>query len=554
MASDTLLLRTPCRDRDPVRDESSIVSPNPVAADPDIALSTFLWSCALVLLLSSVLRLWDLGSVPLWKDEAFTVLAGRLPLNQILFNEIDNHPPLIYVIEHAWLMLFPDLRLARVPMAAAGIATVAVVLLATSDLYSRRAALWAGLLLAVSTGHIYFSQDARMYPLLVLGLSLASWGCAGMLSPGHLSRNSYAGLYLFGGLIAIYTHLCGLIYLFSINAALVILFVSKPAFRRPIRGWALVNMMLGLCSIPWLIHISRTVGNFPGLGVDSTGPMVVAFFLRNALGYAGLPRWIEPPILALLTLLAVAGLLAGRRSGNRPLTTVCGAGLFVYPVLMLVANEKTPILAARIFIPSVVPLVTLAGLALAQCSLPWLRRSIGLSLAACALYGSVSEHLVRTKRDNLSAALVAASKAGYRDAPVVACHFFDAAGVLLAQEAVNAPGELFTWVRDSSLMRFDKQHFSAVNMTMAGLRTSTPEQIDQFLGGGYLVGGGLEALAAKTDRLVIVTAPCSEILKMRMHQILIGAGFELTGTQQFTRSGRVVMESGETETTLYARK
>ena len=138
----------------------------------------------------------------------------------------------------------------------------------------------------------------------------------------------------------------------------------------------LINLMLGLCSIPWLLHISRTVGNFPGIGVDSTGPMVVAFFLRNALGYAGLPRWIEPPILALLTFLAVAGLWAGRRSGNRPFTTVCGAGLFVYPVLMLVANEKTPILAARIFIPSVVPLVTLAGLALAQCSLPWLRRSI----------------------------------------------------------------------------------------------------------------------------------------------------------------------------------
>ena len=91
------------------------------------------------------------------------------------------------------------------------------------------------------------------------------------------------------------------------------------------------------------------------------------------------------------------------------------------------------------------------------------------------------------------------------------------------------------WARESSLMRFDKKHFSAVNMTMAGLRSSTPEQIDQFLGGGYLVGGGLEAIAAKTDRLVIVTAPCSEILKMRMHEILIGAGFERKGTQQFTR-------------------
>ena len=196
MASDTLLLRTPCRDRDPARDDASSVSTNRVTADPDIAFGTFLWSCALVLLLGSALRLWDLGSVPLWKDEAFTVLAGRLPLDQILLNEIDNHPPLIYIIEHAWLMLFPDLRLARMPMATAGIATVAAVLLATSDLYSRRAALWAGLLLAVSTGHIYFSQDARMYPLLVLGLSLASWGCAGLLSPRYLSRNSYAGLYL----------------------------------------------------------------------------------------------------------------------------------------------------------------------------------------------------------------------------------------------------------------------------------------------------------------------------------------------------------------------
>lgn len=139
----------------------------------------FAAAIALVLAVAALFRFMNLSRAPLWMDEAFTVLAARLSPSEIAFNEIDNHPPLVYLIQSFWTDAFSKLSLTCVPAAAAGTLTVAIVIFTNWSLWSRAAAIWAGILLAVSTGHIYYSQDARLYPFLVLGLAGSTWGLIG---------------------------------------------------------------------------------------------------------------------------------------------------------------------------------------------------------------------------------------------------------------------------------------------------------------------------------------------------------------------------------------
>jgi uncharacterized membrane protein len=310
--------------------------------------AVFLCGSALVVLLGMALRFWDLSSAPLWIDESFTVLAGRLPLRDMLLNQIDLHPPLLYVIQHLWTELFPALSLTRVPAAVAGTLTVVVVIASTADLLSRRAALWAGLLVAVSTGHIYYSQDARMYPFLVLGLALASWGLIGSIIPNRTRPWVYSGLYIFGALIAVYAHFVGSVYLLAINLACIVIFLHDFQPDRFWR-WFVENLLVAFASIPWLLQVLSTGRTFPGLGVINLDAKVLAFVVRNAMGYAGLPPVFDIPVMVLLFGLAVGGVWATWREKRHFFALVSLAGLVLYPAIILGLNLKTPIIAARAF-------------------------------------------------------------------------------------------------------------------------------------------------------------------------------------------------------------
>ena len=87
-----------------------------------------------IVVLGFSIRFWQLSSAPVWMDEAFTYLVSRLPLSDILFDRIDNHPPLSYAIQHLWTSVAPSVTFLRVPSAVAGGLTVAVAIFAGADL------------------------------------------------------------------------------------------------------------------------------------------------------------------------------------------------------------------------------------------------------------------------------------------------------------------------------------------------------------------------------------------------------------------------------------
>lgn len=128
-----------------------------------------------IVLLGLVLRLISLDQ-SLWLDEAINVIATQnFSLVGMItdYAKADFHPPLFFIILWIWTKLFGISEIAvRIPSIIFGILTVYLVYLIGNKLHSKNLGLVAALLLTVNPLHIYYSQEARMYALATLAVSL----------------------------------------------------------------------------------------------------------------------------------------------------------------------------------------------------------------------------------------------------------------------------------------------------------------------------------------------------------------------------------------------
>lgn len=127
-----------------------------------------------VLILGLGLRLISLNQ-SLWLDEATSALTTRMNLADFFskFMPGDFHPPLYYLVLRVWTSFFGTSEIAlRMPSIFFGIATIYVVYLIGKKLISSKVGILASLLLATSGLHIYYSQEARMYSMSTLLVSL----------------------------------------------------------------------------------------------------------------------------------------------------------------------------------------------------------------------------------------------------------------------------------------------------------------------------------------------------------------------------------------------
>ena len=130
---------------------------------------------AVLSLLALLLRVARLDFQPLWWDEGYSVWFAHQPLAEMLrLTALDIHPPLYYALLGSWSQLFglapATLRLLSVIF---GVLAVPVAYSVGKWLGGRRAGLVAALLLAINPFHVYYSQEIRMYGLMVLWSLLA---------------------------------------------------------------------------------------------------------------------------------------------------------------------------------------------------------------------------------------------------------------------------------------------------------------------------------------------------------------------------------------------
>lgn len=267
----------------------------------------------------------------LWEDEALTVNIARLPLSEIPGAlAADGHPPLFYLLLHAWIGLAGTGDWAvRALSGVFSVALLPLLWVAGRRLGGPRCA-WASILVVtLSPFALFYANAARMYALVML-LSLAGT----LLVGDNLDRPRsarLAALTLVSGLLLLSHYWC----LWPLAATIVVLAtIGWRAWRTKRRAeWRTVGLVLaavvagGLLALPWapvflqqLSHTGTPWGDAVGL------PRMVRMLIKGFCGAWG--RWLMVP----LALVGVA--LACRERPRSPLGARAAAAVFLVTILI----------------------------------------------------------------------------------------------------------------------------------------------------------------------------------------------------------------------------
>jgi 4-amino-4-deoxy-L-arabinose transferase-like glycosyltransferase len=268
-------------------------------------------------LLALGLRLARLAFQPLWWDEGWSLYFATTDLGAMLeLTAVDIHPPLYYVLLHAWIGLFgAGVISVRLLSVLIGTATVPLLYAAGRRLLGKRGGLLAAFLLAISPFHIYYSQEVRMYGLVTL-LGVAALYCSlRMRDAPNWRWEPWLG-YVLAAVAALYAHYYAALLLLALNLAVLVGWLRR---RRPIREvlpWLAAQAAVAVLYLPWLWYAGGKLLSYVrfkiGVEADQSlgvftylGRHLAAFTWGHAEGALAGYWWLALLPLALLALACV---------------------------------------------------------------------------------------------------------------------------------------------------------------------------------------------------------------------------------------------------------
>jgi uncharacterized membrane protein len=334
----------------------------------------------------------------LWIDETFSIwLASMPPLDALrTIAAIDQHPPLYALLLHLWLLPGENSWWTRLLSVLLGTATIPVGYRIGRASGGVRQGLLAASLLGVSPLLVRYSQEARMYALVILLVALATFFLIESTDWGR--RLAWVG-YGIAATLLVYTH----------NIALFVLpgqalYVLWSARRRGdvLRPFTVTLGIVGVVWLPWLptlLHQSAgvverfwigppTFAQVAGTELDLFDDFIPA---RAAILGQSVPLTNVLTVLAaiLFVVLIGIGLAAGwRRHALLFLVS------FALPVgIDLFLSSWRPIFEERVLVYTSIGALMLVAAGLAS---PWLGRArlpivlivLGLNLISVANYSA----------------------------------------------------------------------------------------------------------------------------------------------------------------------
>ena len=269
----------------------------------------------LIILSGAFLRFYDLGGKSLWYDEIFELHVSSRNITYITRSVHPLHSPLNQIINHFFLAWGKNEFNLRFSAALWGILGIWAIYLVGTIFFGRKEGAISAFLLALSSYHIRYSQEARMYTLVVLTALLSIYFFWRALENNE--RKAWFGYIIFTTL-SLYTHLSVFFIIFSqlIFVCLSLLFGLFTGKKQPLkgRGWwfffSLVFILLifipriipairaaFFASRPWLViksgHLSGAIG---ASGIKVTG---LTTFLSLYGAGMGVPLYIYSSLFIL---------------------------------------------------------------------------------------------------------------------------------------------------------------------------------------------------------------------------------------------------------------
>ena len=356
---------------------------------------------AVIILVAAALRFYRLGENSFWIDEFATLsLSSQAPGEILRTSSSANFiPPLYFLLVHAvWQALGESEVTLRLPSVIAGICTIPILWAMTQQITgSRNTAHVAAVLLAVNPLHLWYSQEARPYALLLF------LGCSALLAFARaVDTESWRdwGWFWLCSTLAVLTHTTGVIFV-----AIAWGWGLWTAGRRVLRPLLTSSLVIGLACAPFFFMIGRaleeTNGTFHSPPRAITGLELGYTLLTFVAGYSfgpapreiqntgALAALLNHPIQSTLAVGVLLGLLvisaARRRATMRPFTALLTISL---GSIFLLAAFSGKAYNVRYTLPALVGflgIVSVAVAALAPRSRAlWLTTLIGLALWADA--------------------------------------------------------------------------------------------------------------------------------------------------------------------------
>lgn len=171
--------------------------------------------------------------------------------------ETDTHPPLYFWIMHGWMDIFKDSALAlRFFSLLMGLLSIPLAYYAGIYLFSKKAALFSAIFLAISAFSVRYSQEARAYSLIMV-LTLAS--CIFLLRFEKYARNKDAFLFAVFSSLGLYTHY---FYSFILFSQFIYFSIIHAQETPKIRRFYLAFLGALLFFSPWFIRVFLRGYNF----------------------------------------------------------------------------------------------------------------------------------------------------------------------------------------------------------------------------------------------------------------------------------------------------
>jgi hypothetical protein len=308
-----------------------------------------------------------------WMDEALSVGISSHSLSAIPgVLHHDGSPPLYYLMLHVWMSVFGSSETSTHSLSLLfGLLSIPVGAWVAWSLFGRRAALITAVLLSLNPFLTAYSQETRMYTLMVL---LGMFATAGFMHGFIYRRRKYLILFAVCQALMLYTHAWGIFFGVGAAVALIPVWRLSEDRRALIRDAVLSFGGAGVLFLPWLptllyqaSHTGSPWDSSPNFGA----PVQIS---RNLMGG---DRATTALVLAASIGLAALWTRTSRRTRSAQAMWV----MILMPVGTLafgwLVSRFSPAWQYRYFAPILPALLLLAGWGLA--------RAKGVGLIALAL-------------------------------------------------------------------------------------------------------------------------------------------------------------------------
>jgi len=206
--------------------------------------------------LGALLRIFHLGHQSFWLDEAVMFQEAMQPtLRQVLGPVAYPEPELYVGLLHFWAALGHSDTSLRLFSALFGIATIPLFYALFAGMFGRRVGMIAALVLALSPFHVWYSQEARMYALLLFLFTLSTLAFWKALEVPE--RRRYWIIYGTATALAGLTHAVAVFVVLAQVLFCVIHVRKRTVLTRLIATYAVVGLVLlpvALANIRGLAH------------------------------------------------------------------------------------------------------------------------------------------------------------------------------------------------------------------------------------------------------------------------------------------------------------